>query len=533
MVPAFNLLAAVEGRLQWLDISILVAYFGVLIGLGVYTSRKIVSSKEFMIAGQRIPGWAAGLSVMCAYTSSLSYIATPGKAFGSNWNPVLFAYMMIPAAFFVCYLIIPYYRKIGLISVYSFLEKRLGSWGRIYASISFMLYMIGRIAAILYLTGLLLSQFAHILGNDNANLILLILIIGIITILYTLLGGMEAVIWADVMQAVIMLSGIAIVCIILTKKIVTGPEPAIAAAWDAGKFSLGKWALTLKDQTLANRTIWVMIIFGLTENLRNLMADQNYVQKYAACTDLKQAKRSIWVATIIYTIMTTAFIYIGTALWARYHGTGILEAANITKQDDVFPFYIATELFTGFRGLLIAAILAAAISTIATAFNCSATIWLQDFHKKYISPNISDKHSVFMLRLVTVIWGILGIFFACLMLKARSVLDVWWTMSGIFGGGILGLFLLALMKVRLKLWQGIVSIAASVVFIFWGVFVRVGATIPFTKIEFPEKMACTLDKIIVGALGTGVLLIVALFLSLFNQGKELPAQKENSAVLNV
>jgi SSS family solute:Na+ symporter len=307
------------------------AYFVVLIGLGVYTSRKIVSSEEFMVAGRRIPGWAAGLSVMCAYTSSLSYIATPGKSFGSNWNPVLFAYAMLPVALFVTYHIISYYRSIGLISVYEFLEKRLGRWARVYAAISFMLYMIARIAAILYLTALLFDKFAPdltallfdklapVLANPTYNVILLILVIGVITVIYTLLGGMEAVIWADVMQAVIMLSGIAICCGILTYKIVQGPEPAIVSAWEAGKFSLGKWKLSLADQTLANRTILVMIIFGVTENLRNLMADQNYVQKFAACSTEREAKKSVWVATIIYVIMTTTFIYIGTALYAHYH----------------------------------------------------------------------------------------------------------------------------------------------------------------------------------------------------------------------
>ncbi|MHC4214570.1 MAG: sodium:solute symporter family transporter, partial [Planctomycetota bacterium] len=142
MIAGLDVLAVVEGSLAPLDIIILVAYFAVLIGLGVYTSRKIVSSEEFMVAGRKIPGWAAGLSVMCAYTSSLSYIATPGKSYGSNWNPVLFAYSMIPVALFVTYFIISYYRKIGIISVYEFLERRLGAWGRIYAGVSFLLYMI-------------------------------------------------------------------------------------------------------------------------------------------------------------------------------------------------------------------------------------------------------------------------------------------------------------------------------------------------------------------------------------------------------
>jgi len=529
MSGGVQLLAMVEGKLAIVDMIILLAYFAVLIGLGVYTSRKIVSSEEFMLAGRRIPGWAAGLSVMCAYTSSLSYIATPGKSFGSNWNPVLFAYAMIPVALFVCSFIIAYYRKIGLISVYEFLERRLGNWGRVFAAISFMLYMIARIAAILYLTALLFDKFAHILDQTTYNVILLILVIGVITIIYTLLGGMEAVIWADVMQAVIMLSGIAICCGILTYKIVQGPEPAIVGAWEVGKFSLGKWKLSLADQGLANRTILVMIIYGITENLRNLMADQNYVQKYTSCFNEKEAKKSIWVATVIYAIMTTIFIYIGTALWARYHNAGILEKANITKQDDVFPYYIATELFTGFRGLLIAAILAAAISTIATAFNCAATIWLQDFHKKYVNKNITDKQSIVILRLVTVIWGILGMFFAALMIRAESVLDVWWQLSGIFGGGILGLFLLSLLRVRVRAWQGIVAIVASLLFIFWGSFIRqedpIGAVGLLKRIvseSFIDSIQCGLDKIIVGALGAGVLVAVAYLLSLMNRGQALP-----------
>jgi len=129
-----------------------------------------------------------------------------------------------------------------------------------------------------------------------------------------------------------------------------------------------------------------------------------------------------------------------------------------------------------------------------------------------------------MLRLVTVIWGILGIGFACMMLKARSVLDVWWTMSGIFGGGILGLFLLALMKVKLKMWQGIVSIVASILFISWGVFIRTEAY------GIPK---CKLDKIIIGALGTVVLVLIACALSLTNKGMKSPDADADTQTLEL
>jgi SSS family solute:Na+ symporter len=332
---------------------------------------------------------------------------------------------------------------------------------------------------------------------------------------------MEAVIWADVMQAVIMLSGIVFCAAYLTYHICRGPEPAVASAWDAGKFYLGSMDRA-SELRLTHRTILVMIIYAISENLRNLLADQNYVQKFAACSTEREAKKSVWVATIIYVIMTTIFIYIGTALWAFYHGRGVLAAEGITKGDKVFPFYIANELVVGLRGLLIAAIVAAAISTIATAFNCAATIWLEDFHKKYIKPDISDKGSIIMLRLVTVIWGLLGIIFAVWMIRAKSALDVWWTMSGIFGGGILGLFLLSLMKVRLRLWQGIVSILVSILVIAWGVLIREGSIIEGTAVFdwFVKGLRVPLfgfDPIIIGATGTAAMIAVALLLGLTNR----------------
>jgi SSS family solute:Na+ symporter len=534
MNVGLQILAVVRGQFHLVDTLILFAYFAVLIVLGVVTSRKIKTSEGFMLAGRKIPGWAAGLSVMCAYTSSISYIATPGKAFDTNWNPVIFAYGMIPVALFVTAFIIPYYRKINVISVYQFLERRLGNWGRVYASISFMLYMIGRIAVILYLACLLLGSFIQVskgsmfnLDPDTLNIVMLILIVGIITIAYTLLGGMEAVIWADVLQAVIMLSGIIFAAGYLTYQICSGPEPAVAAAWESGKFS---WMshTGAPEYSLFKRTILVMIIYAVSENLRNLMADQNYVQKFASCSTEKEAKRSVWVATVIYVIMTTIFIYIGTALWAYYHGTGKLQAAGITKGDEVFPFYIAHELVVGLRGLLIAAIMAAAISTIATAFNCSATIWLEDFHKKFINPDLNDKQSVLLLRLVTIIWGFLGIAFAVWMIKAKSALDVWWTMSGIFGGGILGLFLLSLLRVKLRLWQGVVSILVSILIIAWGVLIREGSIIEGTAVfnlltDSMKIPLCRLETIIVGATGTVGLLVVGLLFGLTNRKEEIPA----------
>jgi SSS family solute:Na+ symporter len=500
-----------QPNLHSLDIGILFLYCCVLIAMGVYYKRKCRTAEQFMVADRSIPAWAAGLAVMSAYTSSISYIATPGKAFDSNWHPFIFSLCIPPVAWLVCKYAVPYYRKMRLISVYSFLEARLGSWGRVYAALAFVMYMIGRVAVILYLASLLLSTFVP------WNIAVVIIIIGLVTIIYTLLGGMEAVIWTDVMQSVIMIAGIAFCAVSLSLHVFSGPQPLIQAAIDSNKFSFGSLKLTLTSQKLLfDRTIWVMIIYGITENLRSLLADQNYVQKYCSVPTEQEAKRSIWIAMLIYIPLTAVFLYIGTMLFAFYSQGSELAQAGITKGDEVFPYFIATQLPMGLKGLIIAAIIAAAMSTVDSALNCSATVLLLDFHKRYFNPDIGERASVVFLRLATVVWGVLGTGAALLMIRAKSILDVWWQISGIFGGALLGLFILSFLRVRLRLWQGLVSIVVSIAVISWGTFARdlAGSWQP---------VQCNLDPIIVGAVGTAALCVVACLFALMNRNRRLPA----------
>lgn len=498
-----------QGNLSAIDIGILILYSCVLIGMGVYYTRKCRTAEQFMVAGRSIPAWAAGLAVMSAYTSSISYIATPGKAFDSNWHPIIFSLCILPVTWLVCKYAVPYYRKAQLISVYSFLEERLGSWGRVYAALAFVLYMIGRVAVILYLASLLLSTFV------SWNIAVVIIVIGLITIIYTLLGGMEAVIWTDVMQSVIMIVGILFCAVSLSIHVFSGPEPLIQAAIDNNKFSFGSLKFTLASQKhLFDRTIWVMLIYGITEALRSLLADQNYVQKYCSVPTEREAKRSIWIAMLIYIPLTAVFLYIGTTLSAFYSGGDELAQSGIVKGDEVFPYFIATQVPAGLKGLIIAAILAAAMSTVDSALNCSATVLLLDFHKRYFNPDISERVSMVFLRLGTVVWGLLGTGAALLLIRAESILDVWWQISGIFGGVLLGLFLLAILRIRLRLWQGLISIGISIIVIIWGSSAR---NLPASW----QWAQCNLDKILIGALGTAALCVVAFIFGLTNRNRDI------------
>ncbi|OHB75663.1 MAG: hypothetical protein A2Z25_02230 [Planctomycetes bacterium RBG_16_55_9] len=498
-----------QGNLGTIDIGILFAYCCVVIGMGIYFERKSRTAEQFMVAGRTIPTWAAGLAVMSTYTSSISYIATPGKAFDSNWHPIIFSLCIFPVAWVVCRYAVSYYRRTMVISVYSFLEDRIGAWGRAYAALAFVLYMVGRVAVILYLVGLLLSTFVPWIPWSIGTVII---IVGLVTIVYTLLGGMEAVIWTDVLQSVVMIIGITCCAVSLSIDVFSGPNYLIRSALDADKFSLGSW-----DLSLSSRTVWVMIIYGITENLRSLLADQNYVQKYSTVPTERDAKRSIWIAMLIYIPLTAIFLYIGTTLFAFYSPAGTKLPEDITKGDQVFPYFIATEVPTGLKGLIIAAIVAAAMSTVDSALNSSATVMLLDFYKRFLNPNIGERASVLFLRLATAVWGLLGTGAALLLIRAaKSTLDVWWQISGIFGGAFLGLFLLAFMKIRLRTWHGLVSIGVSLAVISWGTFAR----------HLPESWRwaqCNLEEVIVGATGAAALMVVAVLLSLTNRKRSIPA----------
>jgi len=259
-----------------------------------------------------------------------------------------------------------------------------------------------------------------------------------------------------------------------------------------------------------------MLIYGVSENLRNLLADQNYVQKYSIVATEKQARQSVWVGMLIYIPMTAVFLFIGTALYAFYAPGAHPLGAHVTKGDQVFPYYIATQMPVGLKGLVVTAILAAAMSTISSGLNCSATVLLLDFVKRHIRPQIGDRASLRFLQAMTLVAGLLGTLFALLMIRARSTLDVWWQISGTFGGGFWACFCWVSPGWRLSAWRGIAAIGVSIAVMVWGTFAR-GLPAGWAWTE------CRIDGILVGVLGTAAMLIAALGLGLTQRAPRRPA----------
>ena len=461
------MLATAFQPLDWL---VLALYFGGIMAVGFYFFRRTRSVEGYTAGNRSLPGWVCGLSILATYVSSISYLALPGKSFAGNWNAFAFSLSIPFVAIIAVRYFLPYYRKSGSVSAYELLENRFGPWARIFTSSFYLLFHVARVAVVLYLMALPMQVIF------GWNIYTILIITGLCVTLYSLVGGLTAVIWTDAIQAIVLLGGALICLALLLNGVPGGPAEVIETANANDKFSLGSFSLT----EFASTTFWVIFLFGIVDNLRNFGIDQSYIQRYIASKSDAEARRSIWIGSLLYIPVSALFFFIGTALFS-YYGDGdspgdldgvrmIVAQQKLTQDgitpdsgetateiamdlslsdvgDRVFPHFIANHLPPGLTGLLIAAIFAAAMSTVSTSLNSSATLIMNDFYKRFLNPEASEKSAMKSLYFGTILWGILGTSLALYLVKVtNSALDIWWTLSGIIGGAMTGLFLLGLVN---------------------------------------------------------------------------------------
>jgi solute:Na+ symporter, SSS family len=441
------------------DLVVLGIYLTSMVAMGVWVGRRNTSPEQFMKAGGRIPGWAVGLSIFGTYVSSISFLALPGKSFGGDWNVFVFSLAIPLPAWLAVRWFVPFYRRHGEISAYHHLEQRFGAWARTYAVLCYLLTQLARMGTIMYLLALALAPLT---GWD---LVTLILVTGGVTVMYTLVGGMEAVIWADVVQSVVLIGGAVACAVLLMFGMPEGPGQVFRVAAEHDKFSLGSWGASL-----AAPTVWVVLLYGIFMNLQNFGIDQSFVQRYATARSDTEARRSVWLGAMLYLPISGLFLFIGTALFAYYTvQPGLLapELDPMAKPDAVFPYFLSTGLPVGVSGLVIAAVFAAAQSTLSSTMNCSATLFLCDLYRRYWRPTISERGSMWVLRLATLGFGAGGTVMALAMIRVRSALDVWWELAGVFSGGMLGLFLLGMIAKHATRPAAVTGTVLGILVICW------------------------------------------------------------------
>ncbi len=436
-----------------LIVFIIITVGNVIFGASFFLKNK--TSSQFTTGGGKLPAWVVGMSIFATFVSSISFLALPGKAYMSDWNALVFSFAIPVAAILAAKFFVPLYRSLGSVSAYNYLEVRFGAWARIYASLCYILTQLMRTGAILLLLALPLNALF------GWNIKTIIIVTGIAVTVYSMMGGIQAVIWTDAIQGIILVAGALICAGLLTFSMPEGPSQIFEIAAANHKFSLGSLGASVSESTF-----WVVLIYGLFINLQNYGIDQNFVQRYMTTSSEKKAKSSALFGALLYVPVSVIFFYIGTALFSYYTARPDLLPANIDG-DKVFPHFIVNGLPTGLTGLLIASIFAAGMSTVSTSINSTATIVLSDYYQKYFEKNTNEKSEMKVLYIASVIFGVLGILISLSLVGVESVLDAWWSLASIFSGGMLGLFLLAFLSKKVRNIDAAIGVIIGVLVIVW------------------------------------------------------------------
>jgi SSS family solute:Na+ symporter len=417
------------GTFNGIDWGVVSVYFLLVLGISIYVSRKMsASTDDFFLGGQNIPWWAAGLSIFGSKLSALTFIAIPAKTFATDWTYIFANAMIVVVAPIVIWFFLPYFRKLKITSVYEYLAFRFNQTVKLVGSLTFIVFQVGRLGIVIYLPALVLSTVT------GMNLMLCIILTSLITTAYTISGGIEAVVWTEVMQVGVLLGG-AFISLFFIANASGGFDSLFTQAGDAGKFHMVNtgWAIT-------EPVLWVVLVGNFLTQIVTYTSDQVVVQRYLTTPTEAEARRSIWTNAFLVIPATLIFFLVGTALWVYFKQSPHL-LNPMARTDDIFPWFISTQLPAGLRGLVIAGLFAATMSTISSSMNSIATVVTTDFFQHFV-PKSTDLERFRFARYTTLVLGAAGIGIAMwlVFMENNSIWDQYLKLIGIFGGCLAGMF---------------------------------------------------------------------------------------------
>ncbi|KKM74574.1 hypothetical protein LCGC14_1398990 [marine sediment metagenome] len=445
--------------------------------IGVYFARKQKSTEDYFVGGGRIPWWASGLSVFGTLLSAITFMAIPAKAFITDWS---FFFLNITAILItpvIAFIFIPFFNKLKIRTAYEYLENRFNYTARAFGSLSFILFQLGRIGIVLLLPSLAISIVTGIPVETS------IMIMGVLCIFYTTFGGIEAVIWTDVLQVIVLLGGsiLAVVWIVVHTETTFGEMITYASERD--KFNIANM-----DFNFTESTFWVVFIGGLASAMVTQGTDQTIVQRYLTSSSIKDAQKTLYTNAVLTLPATIIFFGIGTLLFIFYTEMPNALSPAIANNDSIFPWYIVRELPVGVSGLLVAGIFSAAMSSISSSLNSVSTAYCNDFHTHF-RPKTQDKKLLLIARIVTILTGIAGILLALWMANSniKSLWDQFYRYLGLFTGGLGGMFLLGMLTKKANAKGTLMGLVGSAILIW---YISVFTEISFLMYAFFGVASC-------------------------------------------
>lgn len=418
-----------------IDILVILLYFVILAWMGWYFSKRQKSADDYFKGGGRIPWFIAGLSIFGTALSAITFMAIPAKAYATDWSYLLFNAGIVLVVPLIVNLFIPFFRRLGVTTAYEYLEKRYSAAVRVLCSISFIIYQIGRMGVVMLLPAIALNVVT------GFNIFLCVALMGLFSLVYTYMGGIEAVAWTDALQVVVLLgAAIAVVCGICS---VTdgGFNGVVATAAASDKFSLGSLKFDLRQAT-----IWTTLIATVFTNITTYGTDQTIVQRYLTTKTEKEAKKGVYTNALLCIPSTILFFFVGTCLFVFFKNNPTELSASISNPDAILPWYVSRHIPAGVMGFVIAGIFAAAMSTLSASMNSAATAFVTDIYSKTGKSGDTLK----IAKRSTLIIGIIGVLFALTMATwdVKSLWDEFSKILGILLGGLGGLFLLGFLSKR-------------------------------------------------------------------------------------
>jgi solute:Na+ symporter, SSS family len=451
--------------LRPLDLLVIVIYFIAVAAIGLRFARRQTNTETYFVAKRSIPHWAMGLSIFATIISSITFVAYPGAAYKGDWNQLVPGLMAVGILLVLGTTLIAFFRHAVGMSAYEYFEKRFGYGARAYSALAFTAGHFSKMGFVLFT---ITTAICGMTGWDKYNVIVTV---GFVTIVYTLLGGLEAVIWTEVLQGIVKLCGVLVVIGVLLAIMPGGAGAAFDLASAKHKFSLGSFDFDLT----ANGNFWVMLLYGSFWYLQKYAADQTLVQRYLVAKSDRDALKGVALGAILCVPAWTAFMLVGTLLWAYYQLSGdvlpaqVMDASGKVMQDRVFPYFLTTKIPVGLAGIFMAALMSAAMSTMSSDLNCLSAVGVEDYYRK-LRPNSTDKQRLFVGKIIVAVCGAIAVAIgAFIARKGDSALALYYAATAIVSAGLAGMFLLAFFSRRANrqgLWIGITT---ALFFTAWAV----------------------------------------------------------------
>lgn len=489
------------------DMIVICMYMTALVVVGLRVSRKQRTTDAYFVADRAIPGWATGMSLLATIITSVTFIAYPGAAYAGNWSLLVPGLMFVVVLALIGAVIVPFFRHTVAMSVYEYFGKRFGEGVRVYASLAFAVGHFAKMGFVFYLLALTVGEIT------GWRVSVIIVALGTITVFYTLIGGLKAVIWTDVLQGFVLWTGIAVSIGVLLFSPRVNTWQILHLIAQNHKTGLGSFELNLHQPTF-----WTLALYGLFFYLQKYTSDQTVVQRYLAAKSDRAALRGIGIGALLCVPVWTAFMFIGSLLWAFYRTTGEHLPAAITKPDQIFPYFMVTQMPAGVAGLFLAALFGAGMSMLASDLNCLALVVVEDYYGLFF-PGRTDRQRLRFGKASVAVCGAMAMGVALRLASSHGgILALYYTVTAIVAGGLAGLFLLAFLSRKAGRTSALTGIATALLFTGWATLTRNGGkTLNLHAWNYPW------NEYTIGAVGNVLLLLTGWFMSQFfptNIGKD-------------